>query len=157
MKRAWLVAVLISASWGLVACDETTPTSDDGGLIPLEPRTVEVELSFDQFAEAVRVYGGYGTPSELIEAVLAQDYEGTLDARVVTRYSVYPWTASVRDSTGTTRADSAFTFVGGRLVARFDTTEANRPESPVTVAAGMVLCEWARRRDPRGGTKLPPA
>ena len=22
---------------------------------------------------------------------------------------------------------------------------------PVTVAAGMVLCEWARRRDPRGG------
>lgn len=26
---------------------------------------------------------------------------------------------------------------------------------PVTVAAGMVLCEWARRRDPRG--KLAPA
>jgi len=28
---------------------------------------------------------------------------------------------------------------------------------PVTVAAGMVLCEWARRRDPRGGAKLPRA
>jgi len=26
---------------------------------------------------------------------------------------------------------------------------------PVSVAAGMVLCEWARRRDPRGGQDVP--
>ena len=26
---------------------------------------------------------------------------------------------------------------------------------PVSVAAGMVLCEWARRRDPRGGQSVP--
>lgn len=26
---------------------------------------------------------------------------------------------------------------------------------PVTVASGMVLCEWARRRDPRGRAPLP--
>lgn len=26
---------------------------------------------------------------------------------------------------------------------------------PVSVAAGMVLCEWARRRDPRGGHDVP--
>ena len=27
---------------------------------------------------------------------------------------------------------------------------------PVSVAAGMVLCEWARRRDPRGAAAAPP-
>ena len=26
---------------------------------------------------------------------------------------------------------------------------------PVAIAAGMVLCEWARRRDPRGGGPVP--
>lgn len=138
MKRAWMVAGLVSASWGLLACEETTPTSSDGGLIPLEPRTVEVVLSFEDFAEAVQVYGGYGTPGELFESVLAQDYEGVLDARVLVRYAAYPWRASVADSLGTTRADSAFTFVGGRLVARFDTTEANRPEGPVQLAVGAL-------------------
>src|SRR5690606_10934905 len=28
---------------------------------------------------------------------------------------------------------------------------------PVAIAAGMVLCEWARRRDPRGGGPVPEA
>jgi tRNA G18 (ribose-2'-O)-methylase SpoU len=28
---------------------------------------------------------------------------------------------------------------------------------PVSVAAGMAMCEWARRRDPRGGASTPPA
>lgn len=136
MKRAWMVAGLVSASWGLLACEEVTPTTSDGGLIPLEPKTVQVVLPFESFGEQIRVYSGYGTPSELFEAVLAQDYEGVLDSRVLTRFGAYPWLASVRDSTGTTRADSAFTFFGGYLVARFDTTEANRPEGPVQVAAG---------------------
>jgi tRNA G18 (ribose-2'-O)-methylase SpoU len=26
---------------------------------------------------------------------------------------------------------------------------------PVAISAGMVLCEWARRRDPRGGGDAP--
>jgi hypothetical protein len=145
LKRAWLVAGLVSASWGLLACEETTPTSGNGTLIPLEPQTVALDLSFEEFAEAVTVYGGYGTPSELFEAVLAQDYEGVLDARVLVRYAQFPWAASVRDSTGTTRADSAYTFVGGRLVARFDTTEANRPEGAVVVRAGVLPQEFDAR------------
>jgi tRNA G18 (ribose-2'-O)-methylase SpoU len=28
---------------------------------------------------------------------------------------------------------------------------------PVAIAAGMVMCEWARRRDPRGKSTPPPA
>lgn len=135
MKHAWMVAGLVSASWGLLACDEVTPTSTDGGLLPLEPRTVEVVLSFEEFAEQIQVYGGYGTPSEVFESVLADDFEGVLDSRVLSRYVAFPWSASVRDSTGTLRADSAFTFTGGYLVARFDTTDGNLPESPVTVGA----------------------
>lgn len=138
MKRAWMIVGLVTASWGLLACEETTPTSSDGQLIPLQPRTVEFVLPFEDFAEGVRVYGGYGSPSELFESVLAQDFEGVLDARVLVRFNPYPWVASVLDSTGTTRADSAFTFVGGRFVARFDTTEANRPDGPVQLSAGAL-------------------
>lgn len=138
MKRAWLVAGVVSASWGLLACEEITPTSSDGGLIPLDPRTVEIVLPFGDFAEGVQTFSGFGTPSELFEAVLAQDFEGSLDSRVITRFNVFPWLASVVDSTGTTRADSAFTFLGGYLVARFDTTEANRPDGPVQVSVGAL-------------------
>lgn len=135
MKRAWMVAGLVSASWGLLACEEVTPTSADGGLLPLEPRTVEVVLSFEDFAEQIQAYEGYGTASEVFESVLADDYVGVLDSRVVSRYVVFPWSASVRDSTGTLRADSAFTFVGGYLVARFDTTGTNLPTGPVDIGA----------------------
>jgi len=138
LKRAWMIAGLVTASWGLLACEETTPTSSDGELIPLQPRTVEFVLPFEEFAEGVQVYGGYGSPSELFESVLAQDFEGVLDARVLVRFTTFPWAASVLDSAGTTRADSAFTFVGGRLVARFDTTEANRPDGPVQLSAGAL-------------------
>ncbi len=138
MKRAWMVVGLVTASWGLLACDETTPTSSNGGLIPLNPTTVEVVLPFEAFASQIRVYGGYGTTSELFESILAQDYEGELDSRVLVRFSRFPWAATVRDSTGTTRLDSAFTFVGGRLVLRFDTTEANRPAETVQLAAGAL-------------------
>ena len=145
MKRVWMIAGLVTASWGLLACEETTPTSSDGQLIPLQPRTVEFVLPFEEFAEGVQVYGGYGSPNELFESVLAQDFEGVLDARVLARYSTFPWTASVRDSAGTTRADSAFTFVGGRLVARFDTTAANRPDGPVQLSAGALPKEFDTR------------
>lgn len=138
MKRAWMIAGLVSASWGLLACEETTPTSSNAQLIPIETRTVEFVLPFEQFAEGVQVYGGYGSTSELFESVLAQDYRGVLDSRVLIRFSTFPWSASVRDSAGTTRADSAFTFVGGRIVARFDTTEANRPDGPVMLSAGLL-------------------
>ncbi|WP_405285492.1 hypothetical protein V3331_07820 [Gaopeijia maritima] len=135
MKRAWMVAGLVSASWGLLACEEVTPTSTDGGLLPLEPRTVEVVLSFEEFAEQIQVYGGYGTPSEVFESVLADDFEGVLDSRVLSRYSTFPWRASIRDSTGTLRADSGFTFTGGYLVARFDTADTNLPTGSVIVGA----------------------
>lgn len=138
MKRVWMIAGLVTASWGLLACEETTPTSSDGQLIPLQPTTVEFVLPFEEFAEGVQVYGGYGSTSELFESVLARDFEGSLNARVLIRFFTYPWSASVRDSTGTTRADSAFTFVGGRIVARFDTTEANRPDGPVQLSVGSL-------------------
>ncbi len=138
MKRAWLIAGLVSASWGLLACEETTPTSSDGQLIPIQTRTLEFVLPFDEFAEGVEVFGGYGSTAELFESVLAANYRGVLESRVLIRFSEFPWQASVRDSTGTTRADSAFTFVGGRIVARFDTTEANRPENPVMLSAGLL-------------------
>lgn len=138
MKRAWMVAVLVSVSWGLLACDEVTPTSSDEGLRPLDPRTVEVVLPFEVFAEQIRVYGGFGTPSSVFQAVLAAEYEGVLDSHVLSLYDIFPWKASVRDSTGTTRVDSAFTQIGGYLMVQFDTTAGNVPPSPVAVGASTL-------------------
>lgn len=138
MKRVWMLGVLVSAAWAVVGCDEATPTSSDSGLRPLDPRTVEVVLPFEAFADLVEVHGGYGTPSDVFQAALASEYEGVLDSHVLSLYDRFPWRAQVRDSVGTTRLDSAFTFVGGYLMVQLDTTAGNVPSAPVEVGASAL-------------------
>lgn len=145
MKRRWIWAVLVAASWGIVSCDEVPPTSLDDDGFPVDPRTVEVVLPFADFAESLTVYGGYGTAADLGGGVVASAYRGTLEARTLVRFGPYPFRASVRDSLGTIRADSNFTFVGGRVVARLDTLSSTNGEEPVTLALGALTTPWHSR------------
>lgn len=139
-RRLWPGAALLAAA-ALVACDDELPTSVDGGLIPVDPVTVEVIVPWSEFASGLRVWGGFGTPRQLGHGVLARAFEGSLDARTLVRFLNIPRVASVRDTTGTTRPDSALTFVGGRLLLRLDTL-ASTAEGPVTLAAGRILHPW---------------
>lgn len=142
MKRRWVTAVLVAASWAVLACDEKTPTSLDEDRLPVDPTTVEIILSWDDFARGLVVYGGYGTTSELGSGVLAHGFEGTLDARTLVRFEPFPFRATVRDSVGTLRADSNFTFVGGRVVARLDTLSSTNGDEPVALSLGAITESW---------------
>ena len=137
---AAVVAVVMSAS----ACTEESPTSIGESVLPGAPVTLQIEIPWEEFGSNLQVLGGYGHPSGLGTGVLANDYEGVLNARSLVRFGAYPSSASVRDTTGTTVTDTDLTFVSGRVVARFRRV-ASSVSTPVDVAMGFMDEPWHRR------------
>ncbi|NNF26854.1 MAG: hypothetical protein HKN73_06535 [Gemmatimonadetes bacterium] len=125
----------------LGACQQELPTAQDPNLLPIDVTTVEARLSFSEFAEAARIFGGYGRASELGSAVIANQFGGELDAATLLRFSGYPSVAQVLDTTGTTRPDSSLTFLSGRIVLRLDTLESVH-SGPVEFTAHALSEEW---------------
>jgi hypothetical protein len=123
---------------------EELPTAARSDLIPVEAITFKVTLPFDEFGSNLRVYGGYGGPVELSYGMMAHLYEGELEARTLIGLWPYPVAATVRDTTGTTRPDSSLAFVGGRVVAKFDTI-ASVHDGPVELAVGALEDSWHYR------------
>lgn len=137
----------------LSACREQLPTASEEGLVPVGT-TVEVVLSFGEFATRARVYGGYGRPSDLGGGFLARDFAGAgatptdpsaagLNAATLVNFGDFPLFASVLDTTGTTRPDSSLTFLSGRIVADFD-ADGSVAQGPVRVLAHEVTEPWDR-------------
>jgi hypothetical protein len=141
VRRNLIGSLLGLAVLGVLACEEQTPTSLDEDLLPPEPITLELHIPWEDFASNLEVIGGYGSPSELGSGVLANSFAGTLDARTLLRFGAYPTSVSVRDTLGTTRADSSLAFIGGRLVAYLDTL-ASTNEGPVLLSLGALQQEW---------------
>ena len=144
LKRTALIGLMALGTWPFFACQEEITTALDGGLIPVGAVTVEVTLPFHEFAVDLEAWGGYGQPYQLPKGILARAYQGSLDARVLNSWNPYPVTASVRDSTGSVRTDSLLTFVGGRIVARFDTITSVL-DGPVTLSIGRLPRNWDYR------------
>jgi hypothetical protein len=119
-RKAWIVLVFLGG-WPLLACQEEIVAVLEGDLVPVEAVTVEVRLPFDEFAKDLEAWGGYGRPYELTNDVVANGFGGNLDARVLNSWFPFPRSAQVRDSAGLIRTDTVLTFIGARLVARFDT------------------------------------
>ena len=141
MKRTPVAALLAAAVFGVVACEETTPTSVDGDLIPVGPATVEVILPWSAFGSTIETFGGFGSPDDLLGQVVAEDYRGTLDSRAIVHFTTFPRAATVQDSLGETRADSSLTYLDGYVVARFDTIRS-RTEGAVDLALNAFEQEW---------------
>jgi hypothetical protein len=124
-----------------MGCQEDITTSVAGDLVPVNAVTVELTLEFHEFAENLEAWGGYGQPYELARDLVATAFEGSLDARVLNSWNSYPVAATVRDSTGVFNPDSTLTFVGGKVVARFDTL-TSLFAGPVTLAVSALPEEW---------------
>lgn len=138
---ALCVAVLLGAA----ACQEQLPTATQDDLVP-PGLTVELLLPFDEFGRGARVFGGYGRASELGGGFVARDYGGEgpnpgLSAATLARFGRYPGYASVTDTTGTTRPDSALSFPSGRVVVRFNADGSVAP-GPVEVRAHATSERW---------------
>lgn len=136
-RRRWVAAVGVLS---LAACEEQMPTGvrDD---IAAAPITIEVELPWSVFGSDLEAFGGYGTIADIGRGVLATDYEGSLNARTLVRFGAYPDRATVRDTTGTARTDSTLTYIGGRMVAFFDSA-ASTNTGPVEIQLGATQQVW---------------
>ena len=141
LKRTAPIGIIALVSWPFFGCQEDITTSLEGDLIPVGAVTVEVSLSFHEFAKDLVAWGGYGRPYELTHDIAARAFEGTLDSRVLNSWSPYPVATTVQDSTGLYTADSTLTFVGGTIVARFDTTTSVLEDS-VTLTISALPRDW---------------
>lgn len=144
VKRTARIGLIALASWAFYGCQEEITVELDGGLIPVEALTVEVVLPFQDFAKDLEGWGGYGRPYELARDIVARAFGGSLDSRVLNSWNPYPVSATVRDSTGVFATDSTLTFVGGRIVARFDTLSSILEDS-VTLVVSALSQEWDHR------------
>jgi hypothetical protein len=139
-----VAGLIVLGVWVAVGCQEEITATLDGDLIPVEAVTVEVTIPFDDFARDLEGWGGYGRPHELIRDIVARSFQGSLDARVLNGLNPYPAFATVKDSTGVFVADSALTFVGSKLVVRFDTLSSVH-DGPVELAVSALQRDWDYR------------
>lgn len=132
------------------SCQEQLPTSAREDLVPAGV-IVEVTLPFEDFASNLRVYGGFGRTSDRGVGFVAHQFGGgadesgralpLLEAKTLVRFAGHPASASVRDTAGTLRTDSAISFVSGRIVAVLDTA-GSVAAGPVEVVAREMAEAW---------------
>jgi hypothetical protein len=139
--RTKMAALLGPVALVAAACGEVTPTSVDSGLLPINPTSVEVLLTWEEFGSNLEVFGGYGSPRQLGTGVVAHAFGGVLEARTLVRFGPLPVAATVTDTTGTSRADTLLTRKGGRVVAFVDTLRSVA-DGPVTLELGAVSQRW---------------
>ncbi len=113
-----MAAAPLLAAAAVSACSESSPTLGGEGRLPVQPVTVEWVLPFEDFATDLQVVGGFGRASEVGTAVVA--LSDSLDARALVRFNAFPRSASVQDTLGVIRTDSALTFLGADLVVLLD-------------------------------------
>jgi len=110
---AWAAVALVGV---LGACEEQSPTSLDPDDVPARIRTVEVEIPWAEFGTTLESYPGFGAPSDIGVALVADAYQGVLDSRALLRFPSLPRSTTVRDSSGALVRDTLATVEGGRIV-----------------------------------------
>lgn len=134
----YIPVALLAASVILSAgCEETLPTATDPALIPVAPTTVEVRVNFSDFGRDVVQTPGFGRVGDLNTALVADQFDGVLDARTLVRFGGYPEFVQVSDPSGVVVTDSTLSFVGGTVLARIDTLSVVA-EGPVVLIAGAL-------------------
>jgi len=144
LKRTAWFGVLALGAWTFLACQEDITSEVSGGLIPVDAVSVEVSIPFETFGGDLEGWGGYGRPYELAKDIVARNFEGRLDGRVLTSWSPYPAYSTIRDSTGVFAADSSLTFVGAKLIAHFDTLTSVH-DGAVTLSISALPQVWDYR------------
>jgi hypothetical protein len=141
LKRPAWFGILALGAWAFLACQENITSEIDGDLIPINAVTVEVDIPFEAFGDDLQGWGGYGRTYELAKDVVANSFEGSLDARILNGFNPYPAFSTIRDTTGVFAADSSLTFVGAKLIAHFDTLTSIH-DGAVTLSIGALARDW---------------
>ncbi len=126
----------------LAGCVDGTPTSDDPGLLPVDAETVEIRLSFDEFARDFQVFSGFGSAAEFPRPWVAHRYRDELDARALIRFGALPPSVTVAPpGGGDPQVDSTYVPVQGTMVLFFDTLSAVG-SAPWPIEIGATETPW---------------
>lgn len=157
LKRLTLAGLAAAA---LAGCADEDPV----GLDPLVPpglvRTVEVVLDAARFIESDTSIVGFSTVAESEFGIVADDYDGVLDAHTLMRVALPLASISYTDTAGKSAKDETPNLVSGQLIARLDTSQV-RPDADVSLALYTTAEEWDEEsatwtlRVDSGGVTLP--
>lgn len=145
MQRRFLLLTGLFAALALsvAACSDEAPTlSGDDQFPPGSiPVTREIIVPASEFFRVLDTSRGYTDASDLPGVVVANGYEGVLNANAVARFTGFPSTVTyIREGLQVT--DTAFRYLASRLVLRVDTAASSLP-GPVT----LQVYEAAQRFD----------
>lgn len=147
MRPRFLFGLFAALAVTMAACSDETPTLV--GEDPFPPGSIattrEVILPAARFFRTLGSFSGYSDASDAPYLVLANQYQGALNAHGLARFRGFPTSVTyVRN--GATRTDAAFTFQDSRLVLGVDTlATAGRPFT-------VQVWEAAERWDPETAT-----
>lgn len=142
MSGARAAAALLVLALAFVACTEEGPTEVGGGLVTGgELRTFEVVLEAAQFLVLDTAFAGYNVPVGSGYQVVANNFDGVLDAHALTRFVNLPDSQQVVQTGGATVWDRNLTYVGGQLTVVVDTLRSVA-EGEVEVQLHRTLQAW---------------
>ncbi|HEX6306726.1 MAG TPA: hypothetical protein VFZ69_00995 [Longimicrobiales bacterium] len=155
MKRwSWTLCAVL-----LAACTNDSPTEVGSGLLPPDAiRTYEIVLGPDRYLQFDTAFGLYSEPASADYTLLANTYQGSLNARALLRYLI-PEAITVVDTAGLARIDSLPIFFEGRLAIQIDTVASTDPLVELNVYRSTELwhrssANWQFRVD-TGGVQIP--
>lgn len=161
MRDKWLRWLPVLFGFLVVsACTEEAPTEVGDDLLPSgEVRTFEVILDAATFLSYDTTFSGYTATRNAAFTMVANKFEGVLDANSLFRFGQPPGVINVRNSAGTATVDSTPSYFAGRLVLRFDsvTSDAVPPvrfRAFRTAEAWHQSATWTLRVD-TGNVELP--
>jgi hypothetical protein len=143
MRNKWLgwLPVLFGL-FVVTACTDESPTEVGDDLLPSgEVRTFEIVLDPALYLELDTSFTGYTATGNAAFTIIANKFEGVLDANSLFRFGQPPGVINARNTAGATVPDSTPSYFAGRLVLRFDTV-ATDASPPVQFRAFRTAEEW---------------
>jgi len=134
---AWLLLPLL-----LAACGDEQPLEVGGELLPPDAlRSFEVVLEPGQFLLRDTAFAIYGDVPDVDYQVLANQFEGALNAHAFARF-VLPTIIAVTDTLGVASADSTPTLYRGEVVLYVDSLAENDTAGDFHVAMHSLGESW---------------
>jgi hypothetical protein len=144
--RALLAGALSAAVLGtaLAGCGEELPTEVGSGLLPGGLiRTVEVTIDPSRYLVWDTAFAGYISPGETGYALIADRFEGALNANALVRFGTLLNSLTVPDAAGVSTLDTVPVLQGGRLVVGIDTIHSTAT-GPVHLQVYRSAETWDR-------------
>ena len=140
MPRFREILWTVASSCALLAgCGERLPTGTGDDLFPPggRPATVELASGAASFAVLGR-FSGYTDPADAGFLLVANRFDGTLNAATLARFRGFPTFVTVNVG-GTAQVDSAFAYLNGRVVVPIDSAATELQGGPVTLELRALL------------------